>query len=367
MFENPFHYLSFVKAPVFVLERSPNDGWQFVFLNEACTNILGPAASDLVGKSAQDIFSACSVNGKLIDIDACVALEKPAPFAFKPVNDACMQGFTTHLHPEFDTEGRVSCVIGTWLANETSGSVEKTYAFEEQQHEQLEEFITLAAHDLRTPMRNVKLLIEMLRDDFADHGDGKLELMDMIEDVALKSNTLVNEVLDYSQTTHTGPSSEGFNLASVCVDLKTILDPQDQQTITWSNEMLYTDKKVVQVVLRNLIDNSLKHAKASDLVIGVSVRATSSDALQFSVEDNGKGLLHPNLVFSETHGKRKSSGYGLLGIKRLVSARGGEITATLGGDGLGLHISFSLPGSILSSTLGAAEQNLTEPASRTLS
>jgi len=53
----------------------------------------------------------------------------------------------------------------------------------------------MAAHDLRTPMNNVKTMADMLRHDFQDMGDGKLELINMLERVAVKSTNLINDVL----------------------------------------------------------------------------------------------------------------------------------------------------------------------------
>lgn len=61
---------------------------------------------------------------------------------------------------------------------------------------EMEQFVTMAAHDLRAPLRNMSMIAEMLSEGFVDHGDGKVELIIMPDDLAQKSMVLISDVLD---------------------------------------------------------------------------------------------------------------------------------------------------------------------------
>ena len=78
--------------------------------------------------------------------------------------------------------------------------------------------------------------------------------------------------------------------------------------------------------------------------------AQDTELFEISVEDNGEGFADPDQVFSETRRNLSQGGFGMLGIRRLIQARGGTLTASNKTHETGARISFALPGQVLRSS-----------------
>lgn len=101
------------------------------------------------------------------------------------------------LVPVLDKMGSVSHLIDTRRRMTVAFSEQAVHLPEQDTAPDMAHFVALAAHDLRTAMRNIRTLTEVLRKAFQDHGDGKTALTDLLEDVAAKSGCPIAEVLDY--------------------------------------------------------------------------------------------------------------------------------------------------------------------------
>ena len=117
------------------------------------------------------------------------------------------------------------------------------------------------------------------------------------------------------------------------------------------DEVLFVpmDGKLIEQVLINLIDNSVKHTRPED-EIKVSVRAEQR-GVRFSVSDRGPGVEPSELpkiftLFYKGSGSQSDSrrgiGLGLPICKAIVNAHGGEITAENNSE-RGMTVSFFLP------------------------
>ncbi|NRB02346.1 MAG: hypothetical protein HRU30_03695, partial [Rhodobacteraceae bacterium] len=64
---------------------------------------------------------------------------------------------------------------------------------------ELETFIAFAAHDLRSPIGQMQALVDLIADDFVDMGDGKLQLLEHLSEVAASSYQVLTDVMDYAE------------------------------------------------------------------------------------------------------------------------------------------------------------------------
>ena len=112
--------------------------------------------------------------------------------------------------------------------------------------------------------------------------------------------------------------------------------------------MLEADDVALQIVLRNLIDNSLKHGSRKCISLFVGLDGEDGGMLGFTVRDNGCGLEDPKRAFLDSGKFTYDSGFGLLGIRRLLLSRGGNIWAEVPPHDVGTLIRFTLPGRIVS-------------------
>ena len=207
-------------------------------------------------------------------------------------------------------------------------------------------FLAMAAHDLRSPLRHIQGLLDEVREGFRDMGDGKLELLNMIEDVGERARVFTNDVITYTWATHVEQAQttriELFNLAN---EIFFSVDPHGKHTLVCPQLCVETDRLALQIALRNLFDNAVRHGGKESMHITLeTVDMPEIKSVRFVVTDDGQGTASPADFFVTATDYRKSSSFGLLGIKRLIEERGGEISAIELNDKPGSAITFTLPG-----------------------
>ena len=213
--------------------------------------------------------------------------------------------------------------------------------------EEMEQFISFAAHDLRTPMRNIESLAELLREGFVDMGDGKVQLIDMLEEVAVKAARLITDILSQAQAATPAQLAETFDLSELCEDIMCTLDPGQIHQLHVGATQIEADKTAVQIALRNLMDNALKHGDRDRILLSIHLTQQPDGMLQFDLHDTGNGFDDPSLAFLDGGELRIDSGYGLLGMRRLIEARGGTVGAGNLPGKTGGYVRFSLPGHLV--------------------
>ena len=132
-------------------------------------------------------------------------------------------------------------------------------------------------------------------------------------------------------------------------EIMALLDPMGQTAIQFDDAVITGDRTATQIILRNLIDNAMKNANGKatfKLRLTIRVETVGAKFLKISVYDNGSGFSDPALAFLNNGKARTDSGFGLLGVRRLIHARGGTILVTNRSSTTGAKIQFSLPGTI---------------------
>ena len=231
-------------------------------------------------------------------------------------------------------------------------------------HEQKEleriktEFLSLASHQLRSPLANLKWYIDFLlnrrRDQMSEEVQGYLHKMyrrnsDMIELV----NTLLN--LSRIEMGRVKVEKESADVEALTRSVIEELEPTAQEkkivmeTTFVGDLQIDTDTRLVRIILQNLLSNSLRYTKENGKVF---LRLTGSTSrIRFEVEDTGVGIP-PNeqgSIFSKlyraTNAKEieaNGNGIGLYMCKELVEGLGGTIKF-VSKLGEGTTFTFELP------------------------
>lgn len=339
--------LDFVSTPVFALDVSDEGVPIYSAYNKAALAKSGYKLEDILGKTALEIYAGHG--GQAAYARHLQVISGGQPYSYElslPLAGEIRQIKTT-LEPIIDERGHVYRLIGTSLdiTEEKLGLESK--ATVDTITSEMEDFITMAAHDLRTPMRNVQHIADMLREDFTDLGDGKLDLISLMEDVALKATNLISDVLSHAQATKAPDEVVSFQFGELCQEICDILDPLGNHSIEFEDAYIVGDKTAYQIVLRNLLDNAIKHGAKRNLIVDITLVPATAEMIEVTVRDNGKGFENPGIAFLSGGKMRTDSGFGLLGIKRMVLARNGRINASTPDVGHGSEISFTLPGNFL--------------------
>ncbi len=339
-----------IGSPVFVLTRNTEGQVVYAFLNTAgCRRLLcGPG--DVVGKTVADLFdgragmAAYERHCAAWDAEVEAAYEIPLTIGQETI------WVMTHLTPQFDATGALSHFVGMSLDITMQKRLEQAHTMTQAMTSEIEDFVRFAAHDLRSPIANVKMLTDHLRDGFVDMGDGKVEIIDMIENISERALDLVSDVLVQTAAVQEEARPVQFEFSTMCENVLAMLDPARQHNVTMSDALVDADFAAVQIIVRNLVDNALKYAGLARVVLHLDVAALDEDHICITVTDNGKGFDDPALAFLENDGSASKGGFGLLAVRRLVRTRGGTISVK--NAQVGAEIRVELPGRLIASAPG---------------
>lgn len=221
----------------------------------------------------------------------------------------------------------------------------------ERSNEDLKRFASVAAHELKEPLRAMARYSELLEGDLGGElPDKARESLGFVRDGVERMQRLVDGLLALSRV------SAGWQGFEAC-DCNTLVDrairslqPAVEETgAVVRREGLPTllgDPEELEHVFQNLISNALKFRGAEAPDVRISV-AKTQDEFVFSVRDNGIGV-DPEFsdkifeIFTRLHPERPGSGVGLALCRRVVERHGGRIWVESNSGG-GAKFSFTIP------------------------
>ena len=220
---------------------------------------------------------------------------------------------------------------------------------------EFEEFVSMAAHNLREPLRDVASFSQLMVETYAGRLDSDASVfLERIQQGAARMQSLLADMVDYWAA---GTGDRQASRTDMEAVLRQALLSTDQQlterraVVTHDPLPAVTgDFEVLTKVLRHLIRNAVEYCGAPVPRVHISSRREDSDWV-FSVADNGPGI-EPAFqnrvfeVFKRLHGKEHpGNGLGLAFCKKAMEWHGGRIwvESTPGG---GATFYFTLPASI---------------------
>lgn len=338
-----FELVDCVPTPIYVMDVTADQTAVYAHYNTAAREKTGLKLADIIGKTSIEVFGPVFGAAAAEEQRKTILERKLRKYEYElPIKDEIRIVRTT-LTPQFNAQGVVIRLIGSptdvsieWVAQNAQTKLDTIST-------EVEQFIAMAAYDLRTPMRNVLSLAELLEEGFENHGDGKLELIELLKDTSEKSMDLIADVLSYASTLNLSSESALYPLDTMCQNLMQVLDPQGHHQLHCSKITLSNEKNVMQIVLHNLIDNAIKHGDSPHLNLHCKARMIGSSQIEVTLSDDGAGFTNPGTLFLETGEFLVDSGYGLLAIRKLIIARGGMITAYNDPLTGGSAVRFTLP------------------------
>lgn len=352
-----FSVYDYIAQPVFVLGPDANNHPVYQHMNTAALQYLDRPMDEVRGLPAYEVFNGRAAHS--VYRRQCMAWAKGYATDYEiplPIKNRVIW-VHTHLRPIHDSAGRLSHMVGMSQDISKIRAALQEQAMDAAMTQEMEDLVCFAAHDLRTPIGNLKSLAELMRADFVDHGDGKSELIDMIDAISDKALSAVGSIMSQAMGTHTRTSRETFDLGALCDDIMVMLDPTRTHSIAYPRAHLQADSMAVHVVLRNLVDNALKYSGRAAAQVVIEVSQMNAERLLFVVRDDGAGFSDDPLTKQEVARENDVDRFGLKGIQRLVRARGGQLTVMPPSDGPGAKLHVELPGKIVE-----AEAELAKPS-----
>jgi two-component system, OmpR family, sensor histidine kinase VicK len=222
-----------------------------------------------------------------------------------------------------------------------------------------QEFINVAAHELRTPIQPIISLTEVLQSQIKDVR--QQEMLEVTIRNAKRLQTLTNDILDVTKIEGRSLelNEEDFNLKDVVLnamnDITLGRDFLNNENIRLSYDpqrdiLIQADKGRISQVISNLLSNAIKFTTEGTILISVEKDKGSNNnnnkAIIVSVKDSGQGIdssILPRLFTKFASKSYKGTGLGLFISKGIIEAHDGKIWGENNPDGRGATFSFSLP------------------------
>jgi signal transduction histidine kinase len=235
----------------------------------------------------------------------------------------------------------------------------KTANEEIQQRERMkDEFINVAAHEMRTPVQPILGLSELLKskrrgNKVAVSDREEDELLDMIISNAKRLLLLEENILDVSRLENkllklNKEECDLVEIISTAIqDVENQIDKNKIELGYKSTELktllVYADRAKLARVVSNLLNNAIKVTKAGS--IRIYLEKVDNQAI-VSVEDTGPGIdpsIEAKLFLKFVTNSSSGTGLGLFISKSIVETHGGKIWAFNNTGDKGATFAFSLP------------------------
>lgn len=238
---------------------------------------------------------------------------------------------------ECSYDGKAVRIIGTMM------DITEKKKSEDMLHEALfyrDEFLSIASHELKTPLTSLKLQSQMFkrqlekneRDAFAPERIRRF--MNEAENQVSRLTRLVDDMLDISRirTGRLSISPEKVEISSVVKDVVEKMKPHftSLEVGEFDEGEVHCDRLRIDQVLTNILNNALKYGKGRPVKIDLRQK---NDFMSISVTDQGMGIPDhfKDKIFSRFQRAVPASevsglGLGLYISKQIIEAHQGRIS-----------------------------------------
>jgi len=217
----------------------------------------------------------------------------------------------------------------------------------ERSNKELEQFASIAAHDLQEPLRKIQMFGDRLKTKYTDIlSEQGQDYLCRMQNAATRMEALITDLLTLSRLT---TRAQPFIIVDINKTIKDVVSDLEAQIKETDGSIEIQELPVIEAdpiqmhqLFQNLISNSLKFHQINDKPV-VQIYSKISDEVQGNsdnsncqifVKDNGIGFDEKYgerifVIFQRLHNRQeyKGTGIGLAICKKIVERHGGHITA----------------------------------------
>ncbi|WP_113653939.1 sensor histidine kinase [Pedobacter namyangjuensis] len=222
-------------------------------------------------------------------------------------------------------------------------------------NQQKDRIFSIISHDLRGPLVNLSEVLKMTNDGSISAEEFKSLIPTLGKDIIYTTDLLENLLhWSRSQLKGYGIKKESFNLRNLIInEINYHLPSASAKKINiihdvFPGEMVYADMLMVQIVIRNILNNAIKFCvEHCEIVITASYQ--KDHKMLVRIKDNGIGISKNKLkqIFAGDNSTRgtaneRGTGLGLMVCKEFMERNNGTI-AVESKEGIGSTFSITIP------------------------
>ncbi len=210
----------------------------------------------------------------------------------------------------------------------------------------LQAFFASVTHELRTPLSGIRLQAESIAENLS-HESSQQRLVSRLLEDTIRLEAQVERTLELARVEGGGP---------VYIQALEIKPWVDRFVKNWTSDyhdkvnlelnikdvVIEADPTALQIIFKNLLENSIKHSKKDKVSICISSRLVDREVFLY-LKDDGQGFQGDGTSLGKLFSKGASSqgtGVGLYLVKALMKRMGGTVQFQLTS---GFEISLGFP------------------------
>lgn len=329
--------LIFDNVPVKIWYK--DDKNKILRLNKKAAESMGGEVEDFEGKDTYDLFPEMAKKYHEDDLEVIHSRIPKLNIVerYTPLGQA-NQWVSTDKIPYVDPTSNESFlfVCSQDITPQKNAELLKNQLIEKLSHtnQELEQFAYIASHDLKSPLRGIEQLAHWVKEDCADIlPEGSNKHLDLMINRVQRMGCLLDDLLSYSRVDRIDLMQESINLHVVFTELLDlhVLPFSFTYDLLIPDENVLIARKPLEIIIRNLLDNAVKHHHKGKghIIVKYQIKA---DVHQIEIIDDGPGIapkMH-ELAFKmfqtlQARDKVEGSGMGLAIIKKILNRYKGSI------------------------------------------
>lgn len=328
------------------------------YISDAFAELTGLSNDDVFGKSENELIDVlaqqCIADNRLNQhtlavLRSCDTLDNDV----EEINKLLLEV----LHPRFR-------IIEVGRRYSSRSVVSKIYYFRDATRETevdrlKSEFLSMAAHELRTPMVSIYGFSELLLNSTDFDSETMRELINTIHRQSIQMSSIINELLDLARIEERRGLDfeiEPLDLNILIAEVIEVFELQGDGRIQVRNLLdqpteVLGDRRKISQAITNILSNAFKYSPSGE---GVSVTLSQSsrsdhDGYLIDVRDHGIGMSDETIARVcerffrvDSSGNIPGAGLGMSIVKEIMDLHGGAISI-VSSLGIGSTVSVWLP------------------------
>jgi PAS domain S-box-containing protein len=157
-------------------------------------------------------------------------------------------------------------------------------------NQELDDFASIASHDLKAPLNAIRRLIAWIEEETAELlPEGAKANMDLVVNRADRMQKLLNDLLIFAKISRGKETTIALSLAKTVRELRLLIDSPIDYELTVEDALMHVPEVPLNTVLLNLISNAIKHNDKPLPVLNITFEKTRHYYI-LKIKDNGPGI-----------------------------------------------------------------------------